>query len=98
MKELTGKYLVDLIEWRGGITELSDGTRLPSEHWFDVDMNEEFWYEHVGKHLNEDNNPREALNDFLWEYLDKVFGIEPIHYRIRNLSEIRDNRIDDLIE
>lgn len=124
MNYLSGKYLVDKIEWRGGATN-SNGNLLPLEFWFDVDMTDEFWIGHVRKNLPPtlemiNNNrrinmlpeitevplfdikdymtERESLEEFFWEYLDKVFSIEPISWRIRKLDEIRSDKIDDILD
>jgi hypothetical protein len=123
MKYLSGRYLVDKIEWRGGATN-SNGNLLPLEFWFDVDMSDEFWIGHVKKNLPPtleminnhrrinmlpeltESTPidvkdymteRESLEEFFWEYLDKVFYIEPVFWRIRKLDEIRNDEIDDIL-
>ena len=106
MNNLSGKYLVDKIEWRDGKTISSDGSKLPSEYWFDVDMNDEFWINHVEKWLPPiiqeltelSPTERESLEEFFWEYLDKVFKIEPVFCRIRKLEEIRDNIINEILD
>ena len=98
MNDLSGKYLVDKIIWRGNTKTLSSGKILPSDYWFDVNMDDEFWSNNVSRNIDEDYSPREALDDFLWEYLDKVFGVEPISWRIRKLDEIREVKIDEILD
>lgn len=97
MKNLTGKYLVDLIDWRPDINgEISD--KLPSEHWIDVDMSDDFWFNNINSFLNESNTPRDALNAFLMEYIDTIYSHDFFGARIRSIDEIRDEKIDDILD
>jgi len=98
VKELTGKYLVDQIEWRGGAKVISTGELLPSEYWFDVDMGKDFWYRNVENHTDEETTPKEALYDFFWEYLDKSYFTEPVHWRIRSFDEVRNEKINSFLD
>ena len=124
MNNLSGKYLVDKIEWLDGKTILSDGRELPLEYWFDVDMEDEFWKNRVENGLPPtleriNRNRRicmlpeltelppinfedymtetELLYDLFWAFLDKVFTIEPVSWRIRKLEEIRSDKINEIL-
>jgi len=94
LDHLTNRYLLDLMDWRGGNP---DG-KLPEEYWFDVDMSNEFWYNHVSGYIDEETDERGALNFFLMDYVDKVYMHDLMGARIRSISEIRDENIDDLFE
>ena len=96
MEELTNRYLVDEIDWRPDINgEISD--RLPSQQWVDVDMSDDFWRGHVTSYTNNGElSPRDALDSFLLEYLDKIYSSDLLAARIRSIDEVRDDRIDDI--
>ncbi len=98
MENLTNRYLVDQIDWRPDINgEISD--RLPIQEWIDVDMSDDFWRDHVTNYTNDGElSPRDALNSFLLEYLDKIYSSDLLAARIRSIDEIRDKRIDDILK
>lgn len=92
MINLSGIYIVDEIEWR------SDDPNLPLSHTFSVDMNDPFWKEHVEGYLSDCESPREALNEFLGEYLDKAYYTDILSYRVRSLEEVRDDKISIILK
>ena len=94
LDHLTNRYLADLMDWRCGNP---DG-KYPQEQWFDVDMSDKFWYDHVTGYIDEETDEREALDYFLIEYLDKVYMHDLMGARIRSINEIREENIDDVLE